>query len=730
MDTNFAASSTGSAGLARRDILRGALVGGALLIAVRFDAHAAAGPLVASATDAPFAPNAFLRIATDGRVTVIVNKAEMGQGVCTSLAMIVAEDLDADWKQVGFEFAPADLVYAHPGFGIQMTGGSTSVAGMTEPLQKAGATARAMLIAAASKRLGGVAASELTTDAGHVVHAATKQRIGYGDLALDAAQLPVPSDAPTKARKDYRIVGRATKRLDTPAKVRGTAQFGLDVVLPGMLTAVIARPPVFGGKVRSFRAEKAKAIPGVRDVVQIDAGLAVLADKFWAAKRGRDLLEIEWDLGEGRELSTRAMQAEYAALAKRPGMVGHAVGDAPSVLDAAGANVHEVDYELPFLAHAPMEPLNCTVHLTDDACEIWTGTQFQTVDQGAAALAAGMLPTDVKIHTTFLGGGFGRRANPKSDFVVEAVQIAKLAKAPVKVVWTRDDDVRGGFYRPMWTSKMRASLDASGQVEAWVHRIVGQSFMAGTPFEPMFVKNGIDALSIEGSDDTPYAIPNVQVELHTTKSVVPTLWWRSVGHSHTAFVIESFVDELAARAKSDPFEFRREMLRDKPRHRGVLERAAQESGWGKPLAAGRSRGIAQHFSFGSYVAIVIEASVEKGVPRVHRATVAIDCGHVVNPDGVIAQMESAVGFGLTAALYGQITLKDGRVEQSNFHDYKMLRIHEMPTVDVHIVDSDEASSGAGEPGVPPVAPALGNALFALTKKPIRRLPIRPEDLRA
>lgn len=730
MDTHSAAISPGSAGFARRDILRGALVGGALLIAIRFDAHAAAGPLVASATDAPFAPNAFLRIATDGRVTVIVNKAEMGQGVCTSLAMIVAEDLDADWKQVGFEFAPADLVYAHPGFGIQMTGGSTSVAGMTEPLQKAGATARAMLIAAASKRLGGVAASELTTDAGHVVHAATKQRIGYGELALDAAQLPVPSNAPTKARKDYRIVGRATKRLDTPAKVRGTAQFGLDVVLPGMLTAVIARPPVFGGKVRSFRAEKAKAIPGVRDVVQIDAGVAVVADKFWAAKRGRDLLEIEWDLGEGRELSTRAMQAEYAALAKRPGMVGHAVGDAPSVLDAAGANVHEVDYELPFLAHAPMEPLNCTVHLTDDACEIWTGTQFQTVDQGAAALAAGMLPADVKIHTTFLGGGFGRRANPKSDFVVEAVQIAKLAKAPVKVVWTRDDDVRGGFYRPMWTSKMRASLDASGKVEAWVHRIVGQSFMAGTPFEPMFVKNGIDALSIEGSDDTPYAIPNVQVELHTTKSVVPTLWWRSVGHSHTAFVIESFVDELAARAKQDPFEFRREMLRDKPRHRGVLERAAQESGWGKPLAAGRARGIAQHFSFGSYVAIVIEASVEKGVPRVHRATVAIDCGHVVNPDGVISQMESAVGFGLTAALYGQITLKDGRVEQSNFHDYKMLRIHEMPTVDVHIVDSDEASSGAGEPGVPPLAPALGNALFALTKKPIRRLPIRPEDLRA
>lgn len=713
----------------RRDLLRGLAVGGGLMLAVRFAPAASAGPapLVASPLDATFAPNAFVRIASDGHVTVIINKAEMGQGVSTSLAMIVAEDLDADWKQVGFEFAPADLVYAHPGFGIQMTGGSTSVAGMTPGLQQAGATARAMLVAAAAKKLG-VPVAELATEAGTVVHAASKRRVGYGELVADAAKEPVPADAPLKDRKDYRIVGRATHRLDTPAKVNGTAQFGIDVVLPGMLTVLIARAPSFGGKVRSFRADKAKAVSGVRDVVQISAGIAVLADRFWAAKRGRDLLEIEWDLGPGGALSSEGLRAEYAALAKSPGLIGHSVGDAPAVLAAAGSKVIEADYELPYLAHAPMETLNCTVKLDADGCEIWTGTQFQTVDQGAAAAVAGLTPDKVKIHTTFLGGGFGRRANPKADFVVEAVEVAKLAKVPVKVIWTRDDDLRGGYYRPMWTSKMRAALDGDGKIQAWVHTVVGQSFMAGTPFEPAFVKNGVDSLSIEGSEDTPYAIPNIRVELHTTKSAVPTLWWRSVGHSHTAFVIESFLDELAARAKKDPFEFRRALLADKPRHRGVLERAAKESGWGKPLPAGRARGIAQHFSFGSYVAVVLEVSIEKGMPRVHRATVAIDCGRVVNPDGVVAQMESAVGFGLSSAIYSAITLKDGRVEQSNFHDYKMLRIHEMPAVDVHIVDSTEPSTGCGEPGVPPIAPALGNALAVLTKKPVRRLPIRAQDL--
>lgn len=716
---------------ARRDVLRGALFGGALMLAVRFapGASASTAPLVSAPADAPFAPNAFVRIASDGRVTVIVNKAEMGQGVCTSLAMIVAEELDADWKTVGFEFAPVDLVYAHPGFGIQMTGGSTSVGGMTPGLQQAGASARAMLVAAAAQELG-VPASELATESGHVVHAVTKRRVGYGELVAAAAKLPVPADAKPKDRKDHRIVGRSTKRLDTPDKVRGTAQFGIDVRLPGMLTAVVAHAPVFGGKVRGFRAEKARAVKGVRDVVQIASGVAVIADRYWTAKRARDLLEIDWDLGDGAKLSSDAQRAEYARLAATPGAVARADGDAPGVIAKAGASALEALYEMPYLAHAPMETLNCTVKLDDDGCEIWTGTQFQTVDQAAAARTAGLEPHEVKIHTTYLGGGFGRRANPRSDFVVEAVEVAKHAKAPVQVIWTREADLAGGYYRPMWTDRLRATLDASGRVESLACTVVGQSFMAGTPFEAAFVKNGVDSLSVEGLEDTPYSIPNVHVDLHTTQVVVPTLWWRSVGHSHTAFAIESFLDELAARAGRDPFEFRRAMLAEKPRHRGVLELAAQKAGWGSPLAKGRARGIAQHFSFGSYVGMVIEASIEKGRPRVHRATVAVDCGRVVNPDGVVAQMESAVGFGLTAALYSAITLKDGRVEQTNFHDYPMLRIHEMPSVDVHIVPSDEPSTGCGEPGVPPVAPALANALFALTKRPIRRLPIRTEDLRA
>lgn len=718
-------------GMQRRDLLRGLAVGGGLLLAVRFSPSASANPaaLVAAPADTAFAPNAFVRIAADGRITVIINKAEMGQGVTTSLAMLVAEELDADWSKVGFEFAPVDMVYAHPGFGIQMTGGSTSVAGMTPGLQQAGATARAMLVSAAATKLG-VPASELTTESSSVVHAASKRRVGYGELAADAAKLPVPKEAAPKARKDYKIVGRSTKRLDTPAKIRGTAQFGIDVRLPGMLTVLVAHAPVFGGKVRSFKADKAKAVPGVRDVVQISSGVAVLADRFWAAKRARDLLEIDWDLGEGASVSTTSMRAEYERLSKTQGMVGRKDGDARGKIAAAGSNAIEALYEMPYLAHAPMETLNCTVKLEADSCEIWTGTQFQTVDQGAAAAVAGLTPDKVKIHTTFLGGGFGRRANPKADFVVEAVEIAKLAKAPIQVIWTRDADLAGGYYRPMWTDRLRATLDDKGAMESLACTVVGQSFMAGTPFEAAFVKNGIDSLSIEGLEDTPYAIPNVEVDLHTTKVVVPTLWWRSVGHSHTAFAIESFLDEVAAKAGVDPYDFRRAMLKEKPRHRGVLELAAQKAGWGTKLPAGRARGIAQHFSFGSYVAIVMEASIEKGKPRVHRATVAVDCGRVVNPDGVVAQMESAVGFGLTSALYSAITLKDGRVEQTGFHDFPMLRIHEMPTVDVHIVPSEEASTGCGEPGVPPVAPALANALFAITKKPIRRLPIRPEDVRA
>jgi isoquinoline 1-oxidoreductase subunit beta len=496
-----------------------------------------------------------------------------------------------------------------------------------------------------------------------------------------------------------------------------------------MLTALVAHVPVFGGKARSIDSAAALAVPGVKQVVDVGSGVAVIATGFWAAKKGREALKVEWDLGPNAGMSSAGMRADYRKLAEGPGLVARKDGDPAAALKSS-AQVLDAEYELPFLAHAPMEPLNCVVDLRADSMEIWAGTQFQTVDHAAASATAGLDPKQVKLHTTFVGGGFGRRANPVADYIVEAVKIAKAAGAPLKLVWTRDDDMRGGYYRPMWHSRIRAGLDAAGALQGWMHTIVGQSFIVGTPFEPFIIKDGIDSTSVEGSADMDYALANLQVDLHTTKVGVPTLWWRSVGHSHTAFVIESFLDEIAHASKADPLELRRKLLAGKARPLGVLELAAEKAGWGKSLEKGRARGIAVHHSFESYVAAVAEVSLHDGKPRVHRYTVAVDCGRVVNPDTVKAQIEGAVGFGLTATLYSAITLEDGRVEQSNFHDYRLLRIHEMPAVEVHIVQSDEPSTGIGEPGVPPIAPALCNALFRLTGKRIRRLPIREEDLRS
>ncbi len=718
-----------SRAIPRREFLRvSAALGGGLLIGFRWAGPAAAGTPVGAEPAEDLAPNAFVRIAPDGRVTVIVNKAEMGQGISTALAMLLAEELDADWSQVGFEFAPAEPAYVDPNFGIQMTGGSSSIPGMSEPMRKAGAGARALLIAAAARDWG-VDASECTTETGSVVHSSSGRRLPYGELAGAAAGLEVPTDVQLKQPKDFRLIGRPTRRLYTPDKVVGKATFSIDVSLPGMLTALVAHPPVFGARVKSVRADEARAVPGVKAVVEVPSGVAVVATGFWPAKRARDLLSIEWDPGENARLSTDGLREQYRQLARTPGLVARKDGDAGAAMKAA-ARVLTADYELPYLAHAPMETLNCVVDLKSDGCDIWAGTQFQTVDQAAAAQVAGLKPEQVRIHTTFLGGGFGRRANPASDYIVEAVHVAKAAGAPVKVLWTRDDDLRGGYYRPMWHSRIEAALDATEAITAWSHTIVGQSIIAGTPFEPFIIKDGIDGTSVEGAADLPYAIPNVEVELHSTKVGVPTLWWRSVGHSHTAFVVESFLDELAHAAGADPYELRRKLLAGKPRHLGVLERAAEAAGWGRPLDKGRARGLAVHHSFETFVACVAEVSLERGRPRVHRFTCAVDCGRVVNPDTVRAQIEGAVGFGLTAALYGEITLREGRVVQSGFHDYPMLRIHEMPAVDVHIVPSEERSTGVGEPGVPPVTPALCNALFALTGKRIRRLPIRPEELKS
>jgi isoquinoline 1-oxidoreductase beta subunit len=709
----------------RRDFLRvSAAAGGGLLLAFHLPATAAAGTLAAEQEE--LSPNAFVRIARNGAVTVIIAKSEMGQGVATSMSMLLAEELDADWSTVGFEFAPVDPVYAHPGYGIQMTGGSTSTLGMSEPMRRAGAAARALLIAAAAQRWG-VPAGECSTEPGAVVHAGSIRRAAYGELVDAAAGLEAPEDVALKAWEEFRIVGRSTHRLDTPDKVVGKAQFAIDVRLPGMKTALVLHAPAFGARARAVRDARARAVPGVRAVVDVGSGVAVIADGFWAAKRGRDALDVDWDLGPNAELSTEALHAEYAALAKTPGLVARKDGDAAGALERA-ERVLEADFQVPFLAHAPMEPLNCVVDLRADSMELWAGTQFQTVDHAAAAATAGLDPAAVKLHTTFLGGGFGRRACPTSDYIVEAVKIAKAAGAPVQLVWTRDDDLAGGYYRPLWHSRLRAGLAADGSITSWMHTLVGQSFIQGTPFEPFIIHDGIDGTSVEGAEDVPYALPNVLVDLHTTESRVPTLWWRSVGHSHTAFAVECFLDELARAAGKDPLEMRLSLLKDKPQHARVLALAAEKAGWKELLPAGRARGCAVHFSFSTYVAMVVEASLADGRPRVHRVTAAVDCGRVVNPDTVEAQIQGAIGFALTAALYGAITIEGGRVQQTNFHDYKMLRMPEMPAVDVHVVASAEPSTGIGEPGVPPVAPALCNALFALTGKPIHRLPIRAEDL--
>lgn len=711
--------------LGRRDFLKaGALLGGGLVLGVYLPPGGARGA-EEGAKAAPPDPNAWIRIGADDLVTVVVHHSEMGQGVYTSLPMLVAEELEVEWPRVRFEAAPVAAVYNHFWWGTQGTGGSTSVPSSWEPLRRCGAAARTMLVAAAAARWG-VPAAECRAEGGRVLHPASGREARYGALVGEASRLPVPADVALKDPKDFRLIGKPLPRLDTPGKVAGTAVFGIDAARSGMLTAVVARPPTFGGKVRSLDAEKARAIPGVRLVALVPSGVAVVAEGFHAALAGREALRVEWEPGPEPELSSEGLRRRYAGLAREPGAVARTSGD-PAAALAQGAKTLEAEYEVPFLAHATMEPLNCAVDLRADRCEIWTGTQFQTADRNAAAAAAGLPPESVRLHTLLLGGGFGRRANPASDFVVEAVHVAKAAQAPVKVVWTREDDTRGGYFRPFWYDRLSAALDAEGRPVAWHHRIVGQSILAGTPFEAHMVKGGVDETSVEGAADLPYAIPHVQVELHSPRLPVPVLWWRSVGHSHTAFVVECFLDELAAAAGRDPFEFRRGLLADHPRHRGVLELAAERAGWGKAPSPGRGRGIAVHKSFGSYVAQVAEVSVDgQGRIRVHRVVCAVDCGQVVNPDTVAAQMEGGIIFGLSAALHGEITFENGRVRQANFDDYPLVRFSDAPEVEVHIAPSREPPSGVGEPGVPPIAPAVANAVFAATGKRLRRLPLTPQ----
>ena len=666
-------------------------------------------------------PNAFLRIGTDNSITVMLAHSEMGQSIWTTLPMLIAEELDADWSKIKVEHAAAAPAYLHTAYGIQITGGSTTTWSEFDRYRQAGALTRALLVAAAAEELG-VAADILKTENGFVMSG--DKKISFGDLAEAAAKLETPKAITLKPPQDWKIIGKATKRLDGPEKINGTAKFGQDVHFDGLMTAMVARSPVFGGSVKSFDDAATKKIKGVRQVVQVPSGVAVIADNYWAAKQGRDALKVDWDLGASASLDSKTMLADYRQLATTAGTSAAKAGDSKAALLTATKTL-KAEYVLPFLAHSPMEPLNCTVRINADGCEIWVGTQMQTTDQLAAAKILGLKPEQVKINTLFLGGGFGRRANPAADFVGEAVEVAKAAGVAVKTVWSREDDVKGGYYRPMFLHQASIGLDAAGMPTAWEHVAVGQSIMTGTPFEQFMIKDGVDATSVEGVADSPYLknIANHAVSLHTPKSGIPVLWWRSVGHSHSAFVMESLVDEMAVAAGKDPLTYRRELLKGHPRHLAVLNLAAEKAGWDKPLAKGVFHGIAVHESFGSFVAHVAEVSVNGGVVKVQRMVCAIDCGLAVNPDSLKAQMESSISFGLGAAMHSEITFKDGQVVQNNFNDYKVMRFNEMPVVEVHIVPSTEKMGGAGEPGLPPVAPAVTNAIFAATGKRLRSLPI-------
>ena len=686
------------------------------------------GPLSRALADTSkdFAPNAFLRIAPDNSVTVIAKHLEMGQGTYTGLATIVAEELDADWAQIRVESAPADASkYANLAFGtIQGTGGSSAMANSWMQLRNAGATARAMLVAAAAAEWN-VPPASLTIERGVVRHPPSNRQATFGDLAAKAASQPVPDKVALKDPKDFKLIGQKLPRVDIPGKTNGTAQFTIDVTFPNMLVAVLQRPPLFGATVKSFDPTATKAVPGVVEVLQVPRGVAVVAKSFWAAKLGRDALKVEWDDSKAEKRSTTAIMAEYRRLAEQPGKPARKEGDAAAALKGA-AKLITATYEFPYLAHAPMEPLDAVVKLDADSCEIWCGDQFQTVDQANAAATAGLKPEQVKIHTLLAGGSFGRRANMGSDYIVEAVSVAKALGAngtPVKLQWTREDDIRGGLYRPLYLHRLEAALDKNGQLVGWQHRIVGQSIIAGTAFAAVMVKDGIDGTSVEGAANLPYAVPNMSVELNTTETGVPVLWWRVVGSSHTAYATEAFIDEIASAAGKDPFAFRQAMLEHHPRHKAVLELAAKAAGWGNPLPKGKGRGIAVAEAFGTYVAQVAEVTVApNGKVKVDRVVCAVDCGTPINPDVITAQMEGGIGFGLGAALYGAITLKDGQVEQTNFDAYQVLRIDEMPKVEVHIVPSPEAPTGVGEPGVAPVGPAVANAVFAVTGKRLRVLP--------
>jgi isoquinoline 1-oxidoreductase subunit beta len=711
--------------VSRRLVLKaGAAIGGGLMIGWRWE-----GSTAAAADDATlFAPNAFVRIDRQGKVSIVSPMAEMGQGVYTALPMLVAEELDADMSNVTVEHSPpSDKLYGNAFLGgVQTTGNSSSIRAFYLPLRQAGAAARAMLVAAAAEKLN-VDASALVTEPGFVVDAAGKRRIAYGELTDAAAKMPVPTDVKLKDPSAFRIVGTPAKRLDVAGKVDGTAVFGIDVKLPGMKIATVAASPVFGGTLASLDEAAALKVPGVHQVAKLDNAVAVIAEHYWAARKGLEAANPKFDDGPHASLTTADVVAALAKASERQGAIAKNEGDVASALANAATKV-EATYEAPFLAHATMEPMNCTVEVTADGCDIWVGTQIPTVAQQAVSQTLGLKREAVRLHNHLLGGGFGRRL--EYDFIVQAALIAKQANQPVKVVWSREEDIQHDMYRPYYYDRISAGLDEEGMPIAWSHRIVGSSIMAR--FFPPALKDGIDPDAVDGAVDMPYAIANKRVEyVREEPPGIPTAFWRGVGPTHNVYVIESFIDELAAIAKKDPVDYRRAMLGNNPRALHVLNRAAEIAGWGKPLTDRRGRGVCVHNTFGSFMAQVAEVTVSKsGEVHVDRVVCAVDTGVAVNPDTIVAQMQSGIIFGITAALWGEITLKNGRVEQTNFNDYRMLRINEAPIIEVEVVKSGADPGGIGEPGTTTLAPAVLNAVYAATGVRLRKLPIKSALLKA
>jgi isoquinoline 1-oxidoreductase beta subunit len=709
--------------LSRRLFLRtGVAAGGGLLLSLRLPFSTGE----AEAAKASFAPNAFVRIDGDGQIVLTMPYVEMGQGTYTSIPMLIAEELEVELSQVRLEHAPPnEKLYANPLLGIQATGNSNAIRGAWKPLREAGATAKAMLVAAAAKRWN-VDPASCRAQGGEVLHPPTARRVKYEELAADAARMPVPHNVALKEPKEFKLIGTPAKRLDTPAKVNGTAVYGIDVRPPGMKIATLAQSPVFGGRVKSVDDAAARAVRGVRQIVRLDDAVAVVADHMGAAKKGLEALAIEWEEGPHAGLTTAAIASELEQATLGPGAVAQAIGNADRAMAEAVTKVDAI-YQVPFLAHAALEPMNCTVHVREDACDVWVGNQALGRVQAAAATTAGLPLHKVVVHNRLIGGGFGRRL--EVDGVVRAVQIAQQVDGPVKVVWTREEDIQHDMYRPYWFDRLSAGLDQKGMPVTWTHRFAGSSVIAR--YLPPAFKNGVDPDSVEGAIDLPYALPNLRVEyLRVEPPGIPTAFWRSVGPSHNVFVTESFMDELAAAAKQDPVAYRLALLEKAPRAKSVLALAAQAAGWGQPLPERVGRGVSAQFVFGTYMAQVAEVEVSKdGAVHVRRVVCAVDCGTVVNPDTVEAQVQSGIIFGATAALYGEITLKNGRVEQSNFDNYQMLRMNEAPAIEVHIVKSAEPPGGMGETGTSAIVPAIANAIFAATGKRLRKMPVDTSALK-